>query len=232
MDLKKMLLALMIITFVASFLYMPAVKAEEVVINNYDNVTSEKVISEINDIVKKGVTEGEIIYIEDSAFSSSLTSSLKNYGPRMLLCRYWYSLTVSPKAAYVGQSVTANATTNNMYVTNVTFIWIKLFDGIKKTERVQASLKNGLKEAISTYELTSNSDVGSWLVFALFEFEYVNSYGCKCIKLFALRWTCFYVNPRIPQQIPDYPVVGTAGAMTSMIIGLGLFINKRKRKPF
>lgn len=132
-----------------------------------------------------------------------------------------YRLTVYPKKVIIGQSVTAVAETDNPRATYVTFVWVKPFGKVKKIETVSVYLENGWKKANSTY---TPDELGSWLVFALFV---GNS---KCGWLYAMRWTCFKVT-KITQQIPDFPVVGTGGAMAVMLVGLCLFLNKKKQEP-
>lgn len=203
LNLKKLLLALVIVAFAASSIFILGVKAEDE-INDYDNVLAEQVINDINSTVNSGLNEGEIKYDQNYTL---------------------YRLTVMPKSVTVGQQVTAIAETDNKHVTHVTFVWVKAFDGIRKIETVPVYLENGLKKAESTY---NPDERGSWWVFALFEQRYVDS--CKCGWLFAMRWACFRVTG-IQQQVPDYPVVGTAGAVTSMLVSLSLFLNKKKQKP-
>lgn len=218
LDIKKMLLALLTIAFIVSFLSMSIVNAEEVRISDYDNVPAKQVINDINNVVNAGSSEGEKRYGEDYVYYGSMMTPM---------CGYYYRLVVIPENAFVGQAVNATAFTNNLQVTHVTFVWVKSFDGIKKVETVPVYLKNGLKEANSTYK---PDETGRWWVFAFFEKRVTSQWGCGCRWLYAIRWKCFTVI-RIPQQIPDYPVVGTAGAMTTMLIGLGLFLNKKRQKP-
>ena len=130
-----------------------------------------------------------------------------------------YRLTVSPSSVIIGNSVYATAETDNCRVTHVTFIWVNL-NGIQKVETVSVSGDNW-KTAQSTYQ---PDKLGKWVVFALF----VNANSCKW--LYAMRWSCFEVTG-ITQQIPDFPVVGTAGAMSTMLLGLGLFLNRKRQKP-
>ncbi|MEM2440482.1 MAG: hypothetical protein QW493_04630 [Candidatus Bathyarchaeia archaeon] len=174
-------------------------------IGDYDNVKAEQVVNDINSTVNSGINEGEIKY--------DLNYTL-------------YRLTVVLASDTVGQQITTIAETNNQRVTHVTFMWVKPFGGIQKIETfLVADSENNLKMAESTF----NTDEPSlWWVFALFEQRYTGS--CKCGWLFAMRWvrcTCF----KVKQVIPDFPVVGTAGAMTTMFAGLGLFLNKKRQKP-
>jgi hypothetical protein len=113
--LRKMLLALLIVAFVASMLSVSIVKAEEE-IDSYDNVSAEQVVGDINNTVNSGASEGEIRYDQNYTF---------------------YSLTVFPKSVFIGQSVTAVAETDNSRVTHVTFVWVKPFSGIKKNRDSQ-----------------------------------------------------------------------------------------------
>lgn len=203
MDFKKTLLAFLIVVFVVSFLSISVVKAEES-INDYDNVPAEQVINDINSTAGSSLNEGEIKYDQNYTL---------------------YRLTVVPKSVTIGEQATAIAETDNQRVTHVTFVWVKPFDGIKKVETVPVYSENGLKKAESVY---NPDDLGSWWVFALFEQRYTGSY--KCGWLFAMKWVCCACF-KVKQVIPDFPVVGTAGAMTAMLAGLGLFLNKKRLKP-
>jgi len=131
-----------------------------------------------------------------------------------------YRLTVSPPSVIIGNPVTATAETDNRRVTHIIFIWVNPYGVIKKIETVSVSGDNW-KTAQSTYQ---PDKLGKWVVFALF----VNANSCRW--LYAMRWNCFEVTG-ITQQIPDFPVVGTAGAMTTMLLGLGLFLNRKRQKP-
>lgn len=192
---------LLITAFVASFVSIWVVNAEDG-ISDYDNVPAEQVVKDIDSVVNSSISEGE-----------------KRYDLNHTL----YRVTVTPKNVIVGQKITAIAETDNQFVTNVTFVWVKPFDEIK-IETVQVHSENGLKKAESTY--TPNKTGPGW-VFALFENRQTGS--CKCGWLYAMRWTCFNVV-KFTQQIPDYPVVGTAGAVATMFMGLGLFLNKKRQK--
>ena len=207
-NLQKMLLALLIAGLVVVSVFSAvAVKAEEDTISDYDNVKAEQVINDINNTVSSGDVEGEVKYDQ-------------NYTT--------YRLTVYPQSVMIGNSVTATAETNNRRATNVTFVWVKMFK-IKKIETVPVYSNDSWKIANSTY---FPDELGQWFVFALFKCVTSGGCSCKCSCgwLFAMRWACFKVR-EIPQQIPDFPVVGTAGAMTTMLLGLGLFLNRKKQKP-
>jgi len=203
LNFKKALLMLLVAVYVASFISMSVVNAEDG-ISDYDNVLAEQVVNDINSTVNSGINEGEIKYDEHYTL---------------------YRLTVVPTSVTVGQEVTAIAETNNPRVTHVTFVWVKPFDGIKKIETVQVYSEDNLKKATSTFVPDKPS---SWWVFALFEQRYTGSY--KCCWLFAMRWICCKCF-KVEQVIPDFPAVGTAGAMTTMFAGLGLFLNKKRQKP-
>jgi len=199
---KRILLVLLIAAFVASFVSTRVVNAEDE-ISDYDNVPSEQVVNDIDSVVNSSISEGEIKY--------DLNHTL-------------YRVTVTPKNVIVGQEVMAIAETNNSFVTHVTFVWVKPFSEIE-IETVQVYLEGGLKKADSTY---TPQKIGLWWVFALFE---KRPGSCMCGWLYAMRWTCFKVIG-LEQQIPDYPVVGTAGAMATMFMGLCLFLNKKGKSPF
>ncbi|MEM2971699.1 MAG: hypothetical protein QW270_04675 [Candidatus Bathyarchaeia archaeon] len=200
---QKALFALLIISLMISVLFAATVKAEDT-ISDYENVSAEQVVNDINNT---SIDEGEMRYD-------------RNYTI--------YRLTVYPKTVIIGQSVTVVAETDNPRVTHVTFVWVKSFGGIKKIETVNVYSEDGWKKANSTY---TPDELGSWLVFALF-MRKTNTGSCcmcRCGWLYAMRWTCFKVK-RIPQQIPDFPVVGTGGATAVMLVGLGLFLNKKRQK--
>ncbi|MEM2780753.1 MAG: hypothetical protein QW791_07820 [Candidatus Bathyarchaeia archaeon] len=194
---------MLIVVYFASFISVFAVNAEDG-IGDYDNVSAEQVIKDINSTINSSINEGEIKYDQNYTL---------------------YMLTVVPTSVTVGQDVTAIAETDNTRVTHVTFVWVKPFDGIQKTEKVTVYSENNLNKANSTF----NPDKpGLWWVFALF--EQWNTGSHKCGWLFAMRWircACF----KVKQVIPDFPAVGTAGAITTMFAGLGLFLNKKRQKP-
>ncbi|MEM2561769.1 MAG: hypothetical protein QXT06_05520 [Candidatus Bathyarchaeia archaeon] len=200
MKTKKILSAFLTAVFITCFISVGIVSAVDE-ISNYDNVSAEQIVHDINNTINSNFNEGEIRYD-------------KNYT--------LYRLTVTPSSVIVGQTVTAIAETDNNRVTHVTFIWIKPFDRIySETIQVQVDPNSGLKIVSSTY---TPDEIGSWWVFALF------SSSCRCKWLYAIRWECFKVKP-ITQQVPDYPIIGTAGTIITMLMGLGLFLNKKGRKP-
>jgi hypothetical protein len=190
---RKLLLTALIVTFVANFSLTANVRADEN-ISDFDNVAAEQVINDINSTVNSGISEGEIKYD-------------RNYTT--------YAISVSPNPAIIGDTVTAEAETDNSRVTHVIFVWVNL-QGIKKIETVNV---NSEKTAQSRYV---PDELGRWWVFALFIKK------GSCCWLYAMRWTCFKVT-EISQVVPDFPVVGTAGAATTMLAGLGFFLNRRKQ---
>ena len=200
-NLQKLLLILLIAGLTVSVLSAAAVKAEEDTISDYDNVKAEQIINDINTTISSNAMEREIRYDQNHTT---------------------YRLTVSPQTATIGNSVNATAETDNPCVTHVTFIWIQInpYIIIKKIETVSVSGDNW-KTAQSTYQ---PDKMGKWVVCALF----ANANSCKW--LYAMLLSCFKVTG-ITQQIPDFPVVGTAGAMTTMLLGLGLFLNRKRQKP-
>lgn len=203
MNIKKALLMLLVAVYVASFISMSVVNAEDG-ISDYDNVPAEQVVQDINDNVELGINEGEIKYDQNYTL---------------------YRLTLVPPSVIVGQSIMAIAETSNKRVTHVTFVWVKPFDGIKKIETVPVYSEGNLKKANSTFVPDKPS---SWWVFALFEQRCTGPH--KCCWLFAMKWMCCKCF-KVEQVIPDFPVIGTAGAMTTMLAGLGLFLNKKRQKP-
>lgn len=196
----KKVMLMLLITVFVVSFISTSVVKAEESISDYDNIPAEQIINDINSTINSNVNEGEIKYDQ-------------NYTR--------YRLTVVPTSVTVGQQVTAIAETDNPKVSHVTFIWVNPFGVIKKVDTVPVS-GDSWKKAENTY----NPDKpGYWRVFALFE----NRNTGKCGWLYAMRWKCFMVV-KITQRIPDYPVVGTAGAITTMFAGLGLFVNKKRKK--
>lgn len=219
---QKMLLALFIALFIVNVFSISMVRAQES-IGNYANVDAKQLIELINN----SADEGESIF-SDAGNDNSVKSAGSNKGGKtssyasqtdtsVMCCPYYYGLSLDKNEVYVGETVTATATTNNPGVTSVIFIWIWLWN---------FKIKQIDNKPVGTAQSTCNPDTeGKWKVVALF----IGEGGCKP-RLYAVRWTCFRVK-RLQQVIPDFPVVGTAGAMTAMLLGLGLFLNKKRQSP-
>ncbi|MEM3697193.1 MAG: hypothetical protein QXQ94_06810 [Candidatus Bathyarchaeia archaeon] len=125
-----------------------------------------------------------------------------------------------------GALVTATAGTTNPNITSVTFLWKDPNETVKYEINV-AVWSNG-----STYNgkliYYANSSympdiVGDWGVQALFIGE-GGTVKANHADVVRIRATSFNV-------VPDLPVIGTAGAATTMLLGLGLFMYLKKRRP-
>jgi len=194
---RKLLLTALMVIFTVSFSPIANVRADDN-ISDFENVTAEQVINDINSTVNLDISEGEIKYD-------------RNYTT--------YSINVSPNLVTIGTIVTAKAETDNIRVTHVIFVWINPRGIIKKIDTVSVnSENNNWKTAQSTY---IPDELGRWWVSALFVKK------GSCCWLYAMRWTCFKVT-RLTQVVPDFPVAGTAGAATTMLAGLGFFLKRRK----
>jgi len=124
-----------------------------------------------------------------------------------------------------GTLVTATAGTTDANVQNVTFLWKYPNETIAYTKADVQVWSNG-----STYDgkliyyakSSYTPDVlGDWGVQAFF----IGNDGktkAGIDDVIQIRATSFNV-------IPDLPVVGTAGAITAMILGLGFFLHKKKK---
>jgi len=125
-----------------------------------------------------------------------------------------------------GTLVTAIAGTTDPEVKNVTFLW-KYPDNETVVYEVNVQVwTNG-----STYDgeiiYYANSSytpdaIGDWGVQALFIGEN-GKQKANHDDVVMIRSTSF-------NTIPDLPVVGTAGAITTMLLGLGLFLRKKKKQ--
>ena len=126
----------------------------------------------------------------------------------------------------LGALVTATAGTTDANVTSVTFLW-----HYPDNETVAYEVNTQVWSNGSTYDgkliYYANSSyipdvLGDWGVQALF----IGEGGTKKANhndVIRIRSTSL-------NTIPDVPIVGTAGAIVAMLLGLGLFLHKRKRQ--
>jgi hypothetical protein len=126
--------------------------------------------------------------------------------------------------APLGTVVTAIAGTTNTDVVNVTFLWkcndVIQFRDENKPVRSNGTTYNGklIYYANSSYRLDA---IGDWGVQALF---IGNSGTTKVDYPNVIKVRATSVN-----AVPDLPVVGTAGALVTMLFGLGLFLHKKRQ---
>jgi hypothetical protein len=130
-----------------------------------------------------------------------------------------------------GTVVTATAGTTDANVRNVTFVW-KYPNGTEAfiDPQVPVEFKGNywtnnagsfpIYEATSSYRVVL--PIGDWGVQAFFNGAggHLQGQGSDTIKI---RATSF-------NAVPDVPIVGTAGAVAAMFLGLGLFLKRKKRQ--
>lgn len=123
-----------------------------------------------------------------------------------------------------GTLVTATAGTTDTNVKNVTFLWKSPDKTVAYEEDVPVTSNGSTYEGKPIYYAQSSyrPDVlGDWGVQALFIGE-GGTQKANHDDVVKIRATSF-------NTIPDLPVVGTAGALVSMLFGLGLFLHKKKQ---
>jgi hypothetical protein len=125
----------------------------------------------------------------------------------------------------LGVLVTALAGTTDANIDNVTFLWKYPNATVAYTEANVPVWSNGSTyDGKLIYYATSSytPDVlGDWGVQALFIGENGQT-KANHDDVVMIRATSI-------NTIPDLPVVGTAGAVMAMLIGLGLFLHKKKK---
>jgi hypothetical protein len=124
-----------------------------------------------------------------------------------------------------GTLVTATAGTTDPDVQNVTFLWKYPNETVVYTEvNVPVQSNGSMWDGKLIYYANSSyiPDVlGDWGVQALF----IGKEGktkANHNDVIMIRATSFNV-------VPDFPLIGTAGALTSMLLSFGLFLHKKKR---
>ena len=127
-----------------------------------------------------------------------------------------------------GTLVTATAGTTDSDVLNVTFVWMFPNETIAIIDAEVVVWSNGTKWPDDTgspiYYAQSSfrpTIIGDWGVQAWFNGPGGHLHGLET-DIIAIRATSFNV-------IPDIPVVGTAGSVAVMLLGLGLFYKKKQR---
>jgi hypothetical protein len=141
-----------------------------------------------------------------------------------LIDNYNYQLTSNyPSTVPIGTSVTVTATTDNNVVTTVFFTWTNPANQ-NPINNESVSVSNG--DSINTGSVSASNGVsfstytldalGNWTVAAIFV-------GPGVEKSVTITMTVENIN-----VIPEVPILGTAGALIAMIIGL---VYMMKRKP-
>jgi len=124
----------------------------------------------------------------------------------------------------IGTLVTATAGTTDTDVQNVTFLWLYPNETVAHTDANVQVWSNGSTfdgELIFFAQSSYRPDVlGDWGVIAFFIGEGGRTKH-DIDDVIRIRATSFYL-------IPDLPTVGTAGAAATMLLGLGLYIRKKK----
>lgn len=127
---------------------------------------------------------------------------------------------------FPGTPITATAGTTDVNVMNVTFVW----KFPNETEafvdsEVPVEFKGRYWDGLPIYETNSSytpvMPLGDWGVQAFFNGPggHLQGQGSDIIKI---RATSFNL-------IPEVPIAGTSGAAIAMLIGFGLFLNKKKK---
>jgi len=128
------------------------------------------------------------------------------------------------KEVLPGTLVTATAGTTDTDVTHVTFIWKYPNETVAYIDPDVPVWFNGTewKGKIIYYAQSQHIPdvIGDWGIQAFFIGE-GGTPKAGIEDVIMIRATSFNV-------IPDLPIVGTAGALTAMLLGLGLFLKKRK----
>ena len=129
-----------------------------------------------------------------------------------------------------GSLVTATVGTTNSNVLNVTFVWMFPNETIAIIDAEVVVSSNGTKypddETGSLIYYAQSSFrptvVGDWGVQAWFNGPGGHLHGPET-DIIAIRATSFNV-------IPEIPIIGTAGAVTAMLLSLGLYRNKKEKQ--
>lgn len=125
-----------------------------------------------------------------------------------------------------GALVTATAGTTNPNVVSVTFLWKDPTETVKYEINVVVWSNGSTYNGKTIYYANSSYTpdiIGDWGVQALFIGE-GGTVKANHADVVRIRATSFNV-------IPDLPVIGTAGAATTMLLGLGLFLYLKRRQP-
>ena len=128
-----------------------------------------------------------------------------------------------------GTLVTATAGTTDPNVLNVTFVWMFPNESIAIIDAEVVVWSNGTKypdDDTGSFIYYAESSfrptvVGDWGVQAWFNGPGGHLHGQET-DIIAIRATSFNV-------IPEIPLIGTAGSIIAMLLGLGLFWNKKKK---
>jgi hypothetical protein len=132
-----------------------------------------------------------------------------------------YELTCNPPSPVEhGTALTFTAKTNDPRVTQVLFVWKNPAGQTKWEDTVNVYQNGGYWYADSTH---TPDEHGAWTVEAYFNLISDEPARCAEIKTITVQAEgTFFV-------VPEIPLLGTAGAMIAMLLGLA-FIAKRKPK--
>jgi len=125
----------------------------------------------------------------------------------------------------LGTLITAIAGTTNPNVASVTFLWHYPNETVAYEVNVPVWSNGSTYDGKLIYYANSSyipDAIGDWGVQALFIGE-GGTTKANHTDVVRIRATSF-------NTIPDVPIVGTAGAIAAMILGLGVFLHKRKRQ--
>jgi len=125
-----------------------------------------------------------------------------------------------------GTLVTATAGTTDPNVKNVTFLWKYPNETVAYEINIPVWSNGSTYDGNIIYYASSSYRPyvpGDWGVQALFIGEGGKTKSNQT-DVISIRAISFNV-------IPDLPIVGTAGSVVSMLLGFGLFLHRRKKKP-
>ena len=149
--------------------------------------------------------------------TGSIIMTVQAFFPTYSITSNWHGTKVP-----IGSTVTVTAVTTDSTIHSVIFIWKNATSNVIYTDVVAPLTRNGsLYVAASTHVV---ANVGGWSVKAIFQSL---PRSCRIV----IKATSFAVI-RPTNQVPEIPVLGTAGAVAVMLLGLGLYLFKtRKSKP-
>lgn len=156
----------------------------------------------------------------------STTIIIAVYAPEQLLgsgyavTSNWHGIEVP-----MGSDVVVTAMTTDDTVYQVTFLWKNPGDHTVWTDIVPVYSNGSTYDGMLIYYANSThtpEDLGDWGVQALFQSsDGKTKQGIE--EVIAIRATSF-------NTIPEVPVIGTAGVVIAMLLGLGLFSTRRRKR--
>lgn len=123
-----------------------------------------------------------------------------------------------------GTLVTATAGTTDAFVTSITFTWKDPSDTVVKTETISVASNGTTYDDKPIYYAHSSyapDSIGKWTVKAVF--NGANKNGADTQRAQSIH-VCGPSN-----VVPDIPVIGTAGALVTMLGSLSLFLRKKRQ---